>query len=161
MVMADYTALDVDAAAVDQLSKYVLDYAPHSFVAAAVIPLPAGFSAAPRVEYRRRSRSTGTFDYVLLDARIGRRIGQHLELFVDGRNLLDESYQEIAGVAMPGATMSVSLVRGASWRSSHALTTNRRKVLAASGSAASPIPTPDRRSESRPPDVTASARRSC
>ena len=112
MVLAEYTALDVDAAAVDQLSKYVLDYAPHSFVAAAVLPLPRGFSAAPRLEYRRRSRSTGTFDYVLLDARIGRRIGQHFELFVDGRNLLDESYQEIAGVAMPGATMAVSLAVG-------------------------------------------------
>ena len=102
----EYTALDVDAAAVNQLSKYVLDYAPHSFVAAAVLPLPRGFSAAPRLEYRRRSRSTGTFDYVLLDARIGRRIGQHFELFVDGRNLFDESYQEIAGVAMPGATLA-------------------------------------------------------
>jgi hypothetical protein len=30
-------------------------------------------------------------------------------LYVDGSNLLDESYQEIAGVAMPGATMMVSL----------------------------------------------------
>ena len=77
-VLAEYTALDVDAAAVDQLSKYVLDYAPHSFVAAALLPLPGGFSAAPRLEYRRRSRSTGTFDYVLLDARIGRRIGPAL-----------------------------------------------------------------------------------
>lgn len=109
MILGQYTALDVNAAAVNQLSKYVLDYAPHSFVAAAAIPLPAGFSAAPRVEYRRRSRTTGTFDYVLLDARIGRRLSQHVELFVDGNNLLDESYQEIAGVAMPGATMAVSL----------------------------------------------------
>jgi iron complex outermembrane receptor protein len=109
MILAEYTALDVNAAAVDQLSKYVLDYAPHSFVAAAAIPLPARFSVAPRVEYRRRSRTTGTFDYVLLDARIGKRLTQHLELFVEGSNLLDETYQEIAGVAMPGATMVVSL----------------------------------------------------
>jgi iron complex outermembrane recepter protein len=109
MILAEYTALDIDAAAVNQLSKYVLDYAPHSFVAAAAIPLPGGFSAAPRLEYRRRSRSTGTFDYVLLDARVGKRIGRNFELFVDGINLLDESYQEIAGVAMPGATMSISL----------------------------------------------------
>jgi iron complex outermembrane receptor protein len=109
MILAEYTALDINAAAVNQLSKYVLDYAPHSFVAAAAIPLPAGFSAAPRIEYRRRSRTTGTFDYVLLDARIGKRIGQRLELFVDGSNLLDESYQEIAGVAMPGATVAIAL----------------------------------------------------
>src|SRR6185503_2563930 len=107
-----YTALDVDAAAVNQLSKYVLDYAPHSFVAAAAIPLPGRFSVAPRLEYRHRSRSTGTFDYVLLDARIGRHVGQHMELFVEGRNLLDENYQEIAGVAMPGATVAVSLAIG-------------------------------------------------
>ena len=109
MVLAEYTALDIDAAAVNQLSKYVLDYAPHSFVTAATIPLPGGFSAAPRIEYRRRSRSTGTFDYVLLDARIGRRFGPNVELFVDGHNLFDESYQEIAGVAMPGATVAISL----------------------------------------------------
>jgi outer membrane cobalamin receptor len=112
MIVAEYTALDIDAAAVNQLSKYVLDYAPHSFVVAAAIPLPAGFSAAPRVEYRRRSRTTGTFDYVLLDARIGKRLSERLELFVEGSNLLDETYQEIAGVAMPGATMSISLVVG-------------------------------------------------
>jgi outer membrane cobalamin receptor len=109
MMLAEYTALDLDAAAVNQLSKYVLDYAPHSFVAAAAIPLPSGFSVAPRLEYRRRSRTTGTFDYVVLDARVGRRFGKNVELFVDGSNLLDESYQEIAGVAMPGATMAISL----------------------------------------------------
>ena len=109
MILAEYTALDVDAAAVDQLSKYVLDYAPHSFVAAVAIPLPARFSVAPRVEYRRRSRTTGTFDYVLLDARVGKRLNERFELFVEGSNLFDERYQEIAGVAMPGATMMVSL----------------------------------------------------
>jgi len=109
MILAEYTALDVNAAAVNQLSKYVLDYAPHSFVAAAAIPLPARFSVAPRVEYRRRSRTTGTFDYVLLDTRIGKRLNERFELNVEGSNLLDESYQEIAGVAMPGATVAISL----------------------------------------------------
>ena len=109
MILAEYTALDVNAAEVNQLSKYVLDYAPHSVVAAASIPLPARFNVAPRAEYRRRSRSTGTFDYVLIDARIGRRFGEHVELFVDGTNLLDQNYQEVAGVAMPGAAMAVSL----------------------------------------------------
>jgi iron complex outermembrane recepter protein len=112
MILAEYTGLDVDAASVDQLSKYVLDFAPHSFVAAAAIPLPREFSVAPRLEYRRRSRTTGTSDYVLLDARIGRRIGRHLELFVEGSNLLDEQYQEVAGVAMPGASVAISLAVG-------------------------------------------------
>jgi outer membrane cobalamin receptor len=112
-VQGQFTGLDLDAAAVDQLSKYVLDYAPRSVVAAASIPLPARFHIAPRVEYRRRSRSTGTFDYALVDLRVGRRVGRVLDLFVEGTNLFDVSYQEVAGVPMPGAAMSVSLgVRG-------------------------------------------------
>ena len=108
-VHAQYTAIDIDAAAIDQLSKYVLDYAPHSLAAAVAVPLPGGFRMAPRVEYRRRSRSTGTSDYVLLDTRLGRRINRTFDLFVDGTNLFDVEYQEIAGVAMPGAAVSVSL----------------------------------------------------
>ena len=108
-VHAQYTAIDLDAATVNLLSKYVLDYAPHSVAAGAAIPLPVGFRVAPRLEYRRRSRSTGTSDYVLLDTRLGRRINKTFDLFVDGTNLFDVSYQEIAGVAMPGAAFSVSL----------------------------------------------------
>ena len=76
------------------------------------MPLPAGFRVAPRVEYRRRSRTTGTSDYVLLDLRLGRRISRNFDLFVDGTNLFDVTYQEIAGVPMPGAAFSVSLAIG-------------------------------------------------
>jgi outer membrane receptor protein involved in Fe transport len=108
-VQAQYTAISVDAATVDQLSKYVLDYAPQSFTAAAAIPLPAGFRVAPRLEYRQRSRTTGTSNYVVLDTRLGRRITRNFDLYVDGTNLFDVSYQEIAGVAMPGAAVSISL----------------------------------------------------
>ncbi len=108
-MQAQYTAISVDAATVDQLSKYVLDYAPQSFTAALAMPLPAGFRVAPRLEYRQRSRTTGTSDYLVLDTRLGRRITRNLDLFVDGTNLFDVSYEEIAGVAMPGAAVSVSL----------------------------------------------------
>jgi hypothetical protein len=45
---------------------------------------------------------------VLVDARVARRFG-HVELAVDGTNLLDAAYEEIPGVRMPGAAMSVSL----------------------------------------------------
>ena len=108
-VNAQFTAVDLDAAAVTQLSKYVLDYAPRSFTAAGLLPLPGAFHVAPRIEYRRRSRPAGTSDYVLVDARVGRRIARGLDLFVEGSNLLDEEYQEIAGVRMPGATVAVGL----------------------------------------------------
>jgi iron complex outermembrane recepter protein len=108
-VLAQYTALDLEAAAVNQLSKYVLDYAPHSFTAAAAVPLAAGFQVAPRIEYRLRRRTSGEADYVLLEARVARRFGRAVELFVEGTNLFDVSYQEVAGVRMPGAAMTVSL----------------------------------------------------
>jgi iron complex outermembrane receptor protein len=107
-VQAGYTALDVQAAAVTQLSKYVLDYAPNSFVAAASIELAAAMQLAPRLEYKRRTRSTGTSDYALLDLRLSRRFGRH-EVRLDGTNLGNVTYQEILGVAMPGRSATISL----------------------------------------------------
>ena len=108
-LQAQYTGLDLEASAVDQLSKYVLDYAPQSFTAAASVPIAGGFQVAPRLEYRLRRRSSGDADYVLFDARIARRFNQVLELFVEGTNLFDVSYQEVTGVRMPGAAMTISL----------------------------------------------------
>jgi iron complex outermembrane receptor protein len=107
-VQAGYTGLDVEAEAVTQLSKYVLDYAPHGLTAAASVPVAAGVVVAPRLEYRHRARSTGSSDYAVLDLRVSRAFGAY-ELRVDGTNLFDASYQEVAGVAMPGAAFSVSL----------------------------------------------------
>ena len=50
-VSAQFTAVDLDAAAVTQLSKYVLDYAPHSFTAAGLVAAPGRASrrAAARI----------------------------------------------------------------------------------------------------------------
>jgi iron complex outermembrane receptor protein len=111
-VLADYTWLDVDAPALDQLSKYALDYAPHSFVAAGSVPLPGRLRVAPRLEYRQRVRPTGGEEYVLLDVRVGRRLGAFVDLYVDGTNLLDRAYSEVSGVPMPGAAMMVSVAIG-------------------------------------------------
>jgi iron complex outermembrane receptor protein len=111
-MLVQYTGLDLSAPEVTQLSKYALDYAPRSFVAAGALRLGAGFRLAPRVEYRRRSRPAGTDDYVLIDARVSRRVASVLDVFVDGTNLLDQDYQEIGGVAMPGAAMRVGVVVG-------------------------------------------------
>jgi outer membrane cobalamin receptor len=119
-VQVDYTGLDLEASAVNQLSKYVLDYAPRSVTGAAHLPLPSGFSLSPRLEYRVRRRpvtvagggvSVSSADYALVDLRLGRRFRGY-EVVVDGTNVLDRRYQEVAGVAMPGAAMSVSLVVG-------------------------------------------------
>ena len=121
-MQAGYTGLSLDASAVDQLSKYVLDYAPHSLTVAASIPLPGDVRVAPRLEYRERRRpyaqpnatvAVEGRDYALLDLRVGRRFASRYELFVEGTNLFDVAYQEVAGVAMPGAAWSVSLAIGA------------------------------------------------
>ena len=104
-----YTGLDVRADAVTQLSKYVLDFAPHSFVAAASVGGPGGIQVAPRLEYRHRTRSTGTSDYALLDVRVSRRVGMW-EARLEGTNLANVAYQEVTGVAMPGRALSASLV---------------------------------------------------
>ena len=117
-MQAGYTGLDLDASAVDQLSKYVLDFAPHSLTAAASIPLPARLQLAPRLEVRERRRpypvatggtALGDRDYALFDLRLSRRLGAHYELAAEGTNLFDVSYQEIAGVAMPGAKWAIAL----------------------------------------------------
>ena len=47
-----------------------------------------------------------------MDARVGRRFGSLLDVYVDGTNLLDESYEEIGGVRMPGAAMLVGVTVG-------------------------------------------------
>jgi len=107
-VQVGYTGLAVRAAAVTQLSKYVLDYAPHSLAVAGSVALPAALRLAPRLEYKHRTRSTGTSDYLVVDLRIGRRFAIY-EVRLEGTNLGDATYQEILGVAMPGRAATLSL----------------------------------------------------
>jgi outer membrane cobalamin receptor len=119
LVRAEFTGLDVSAPSVTQLSKYALDYAPRSFVATAVLPRFGRVRVAPRLEYRDRRRprpqSDGTVgmssqDYVLLDTRLTVRLSALIDLMVDGTNLFDVKYEEIAGVSMPGAKVAAMLV---------------------------------------------------
>src|SRR5262245_59612704 len=111
-LMAQVTALDLNAPDVNQLSKYALDYAPWSIVGAGSMPLVWGFRVAPRVEYRQRKRQPNPEDYVLVDLRLARRFGSLVELHVDGTNLADRDYHEIAGVPMPGAAWMAAVSIG-------------------------------------------------
>lgn len=104
-----YTGLTVEAPAVERMSKYVLDVAPRSLTAAGAVPLPGRILVSPRLEYRRRARPGARAEYVLLDARVARRVTSQLELSVVGTNLLDAEYEEIPGVRMPGAAIRVAL----------------------------------------------------
>ena len=67
---------------------------------------------APVLEFKRRHRSGSDSDDVVLDLRVSRDFGGW-ELRVDGTNLLDSEYQEIAGVDMPGAAVAISVALGA------------------------------------------------
>jgi outer membrane cobalamin receptor len=107
-VQGGYTVLDVRAAAVTQLSKYVLDYAPHSVVGAGSLALPAGLRFAPRLEIKRRTRSTGTSEYVVADLRLSREYSD-FEIGIEGTNLGNASYQEVLGVQMPGRAVALTV----------------------------------------------------
>ena len=86
----------------------MLEYAPHGVVLAGVVPV-AGVRVAPRLEYRHRQRNAATTDYAVLDLRISRAFGRY-ELQVEGTNLGNAEYQEIAGVATPGRAGTISLI---------------------------------------------------
>jgi outer membrane cobalamin receptor len=121
LLRAEFTGLDVSAPAVTQLSKYALDYAPRSLTTTLVLPRFGRVRVAPRFEYRDRRRprahadgsvAVSSQDYLLLDTRVGVRLSSRLELLVDGSNLFDVEYQEVAGVPMPGAKLAAMLVVG-------------------------------------------------
>lgn len=97
-VRATYAWVASDAPALSLLSKYVLDYTRHAVGAQALVRGPAAVDISLRAD--RRLRSDGQ-RYTLVDARVSRRF-QRVTLFIEGSNLLDETYTEIAGVAMPG-----------------------------------------------------------
>ena len=100
-----YAWLDTRADGLDLLSKYVLDFARHRVAGALATPIGSLTTAGVRVGYTRRVDGRA---YLLADVRLARRIGA-VEIFADGRNLLGERYQEIAGVDMPGRSARVGL----------------------------------------------------
>jgi outer membrane receptor protein involved in Fe transport len=61
-------------------------------------PIAGRVRVALRTDYRRRVNGAGAW---LVGARVTQAIGR-AELYVDGTNLLNETYVEVPGVAMPG-----------------------------------------------------------
>lgn len=100
-----YAWIDSSAPSLALLSKYVLDYTRHAIGAQLALPLPGRVDLSLHVNRRLRSDRQR---YTLVDARAGRRIGI-ATVFVEGSNLLDEEYREIAGVQMPGRSAMAGL----------------------------------------------------
>jgi iron complex outermembrane receptor protein len=118
-IQGGYTRTDVSAATLSGLcgaptclSKYVLDYAPHVLVGAAMVRLPSDVRLAPRLEYKRRQRNMVSSDYAILDLRVSRAF-RTVELRLEGTNLGNATYQEVTGIAMPGraGTVTVAITR--------------------------------------------------
>lgn len=102
LVRASYTGLAVDAPELTGDSRYVLEYARHQTTVSLAGRVGAGVRGALNVDhYVRRDGQ----QYALVSARVSRAFGR-LEVFVDGANMLDETYTEVAGVAMPGRWLS-------------------------------------------------------
>ena len=80
----------------------MLEYARHQ--AGVSVAVPLGDIARLAVNVDHRVRRDGQ-NYALVGARLSRTLGR-VDVFVDGSNLLDENYREIAGVVMPGRWMS-------------------------------------------------------
>ncbi len=105
LVRLSYAALDLDAPALDIESRYVLEYARHQTGVSFVAPLAAGLRVAVNLDHRLRRDGQ---NYGLVSARVSRTFGR-ADVFVDGSNLLDATYTELAGVAMPGRWMSAGV----------------------------------------------------
>jgi hypothetical protein len=80
----------------------VLEYARHQTGVSIVTPIARGVRLALNLDHRARRDGQ---NYALVGARLSRAFGR-LDLFLDGANLLNESYREIAGVVMPGRWVS-------------------------------------------------------
>ena len=108
LLRAHYSLLDVDAEHPAALSKYVLEYARHS--AGLAVAVPTGWQTQLALTADARDRKNGAVGqrYVLVGARLTRPMGR-VDVYVEGTNLLDETYREIAGVPMPGRSLGIGL----------------------------------------------------
>ena len=100
------TALDVEAPALTQLSKYVLEYARQSITGSITAPVAGRLRLAITADHRRRY---GGRSDTLVGARVSLAFARG-DVYVDGTNILNENYYEVAGVAMPGRWISVGFM---------------------------------------------------
>jgi vitamin B12 transporter len=105
LVRVSFTGLSLDAPELPVLSKYVLEYARRQVGVSAAVPTVAGVRLAVNIDHRARRDGRS---YELMSARLSRRFDR-VELFVDGTNLLGESYREVAGVDMPGRWLTAGI----------------------------------------------------
>jgi len=94
-----YTYLSLNQQATDLISRYVFNYLRHQLVAQLTSKLAGPLHTS--LTYRFQDRVGQPTPYMLLDARI---FWQHnrFMLYLEGSNLTNTTYYEIAGIQMPG-----------------------------------------------------------
>lgn len=103
-----YTGISVDAPSVALLSKYVLEYARHQAGGSISVPVGGGARIALNADFRNRLVAQTWSTYTLVSTRISRAF-RRADVYLDASNLLNASYQEIAGVVMPGRWVGVGV----------------------------------------------------
>jgi len=98
-------ALDVDAPTLGQLSKYVLEFARYSAGVSFAVPVGHSVRASGNIDHKHRADGQ---EYTLVALKLG-YVVRRAEFFIDGTNLLNRTYREIAGVSMPGRWVMVGL----------------------------------------------------
>ena len=94
-----FTRSEKDA---DYISKYAFNHLEHQFIAGAVCRLPFAVTWSLDLTYNERARGGG---FTVFDSRIQKTVDMRsysLEIFLDGSNIFDRSYEDIAGVKLPG-----------------------------------------------------------
>ncbi|GAB4249887.1 MAG: TonB-dependent receptor [Acidobacteriota bacterium] len=111
VLQSGYSALDRDADEFTGLSKYVLNHARHNWSTSLVQRLGGLWSAAHRITWKRRNDGQS---YWVLNHRLARRLGPS-EVFLQVDNLLDQRYEEIPGVLMPGRWFQIGVSAPLDW----------------------------------------------
>jgi outer membrane cobalamin receptor len=104
-VRMHYSYISTDAGNVPYISKYVLDYARHTWASSTNFPLFFDLKYRQTLSYKKRSNGQ---DYWILNNALERAFYK-LVASVDFSNLLDSRYQEVRGVDMPGRWMIFTL----------------------------------------------------
>jgi len=99
-----YTGQHAEAPALDLLSKYVLDFAPHALSLSGATTWRR-LDLGSHVTYTQRADGR---DYWVADLRVAHPLGR-AEIYVDVANAFDQAYQEVKGVDMPGRWVKIGL----------------------------------------------------
>jgi vitamin B12 transporter len=97
-IKIDYTYLNSDKADLDVNSRYVLEHLEHDLTIKLYHDLPLGISQSWAFNYEDRLTLE---DHLTMDTKLT-RIFSDFSVFVKASNLLNNSYEEIPGVPLPG-----------------------------------------------------------